>query len=410
MVLCFLWLLQSSEAADFNGPPVNKACSDQEELENLGAYSQECRTSFEILNLTNAATVLFSRVDPVVFTVLCSDDCSERHMEHIEECYPDLVGMYGGACLFNENEEMCFTALYNSLVTDFGWQDKVRAECYVNFTDFADNTPTEDCSAACKEGLQQLNDELGCCVNSIYNNSFPGEYLPFAEYSLWSNCGLESEAPGFCTTLDGPPVNKACSDQEELENLGAYSQECRTNYDVLNLANAATVLFSPVDPVVFTVLCSDDCSERHMEHIEECYPDLVGMYGGTCLFNENEEMCFTALYNSLVTDFGWQDKVRAECYVNFTDFADNTPTEDCSAACKEGLQQFNDELGCCVNSIYNNSFPGEYLPFAEYSLWSNCGLESEAPGFCTTDRDSASALSMGIYSIFAVVTLGTVIF
>ena len=124
------------------------------------------------------------------------------------------------------------------------------------------------------------------------------------------------------------------------------------------------------------------------------------------LYNMDGILCYTATYNSLMNfTTSWQSQVRDECFVNFTLYVDTTPTTTCSDDCQEGLRRFNDELGCCVNSVYNNSFLGKYGPFAEYSLWSNCGLEAESPGFCS----SASALSNGIYSLLIVIMLGAIV-
>lgn len=83
---------------------------------------------------------------------------------------------------------------------------------------------------------------------------------------------------------------------------------------------------------------------------------------------------------------------------------DAIPTETCSDGCSRGLQQASNELGCCVDAVYNNTFVSEYLPFAEYSLWSKCGVVT--PGVCS----SASALSMGVYVLTVTFILGTTLF
>ena len=135
------------------------------------------------------------------------------------------------------------------------------------------------------------------------------------------------------------------------------------------------------------------------------------LLSGTCLFNMNGTMCYTATFNSIASfTNSWQDRVRAECFVNFEfpqQFFAGTNTElvqNCSEGCREGLRQFNDELGCCLNEIYNNSFTSERLPFAGNELWSRCGVISESRGFCSS-AVVASALSTGIYALI-VITLG----
>ena len=141
-----------------------------------------------------------------------------------------------------------------------------------------------------------------------------------------------------------------------------------------------------------------------------CYSSTTGLAGlfdgGNCLFNEDRETCFAAISNSFLSpssNIQWPLRVTAECFTDFTMFVDTTPTENCTNGCRRGLQQARDELGCCMDAIYNNSFVREYLPFAEYSLWSNCGIET--PGVCS----SASALYMGIYLLLAIIVLKTIL-
>ena len=62
------------------------------------------------------------------------------------------------------------------------------------------------------------------------------------------------------------------------------------------------------------------------------------------------------------------------------------------------MEQARDELGCCLNSVYNNTYADDHLPFATYELWSKCGIEDTAPEFCSSATAVVtSALCVGIY-------------
>ena len=235
--------------------------------------------------------------------------------------------------------------------------------------------------------------------------------LVLAVFCLWLL--HSSEAVKLLGRQEIPPIHKNCTVQEELAYLSAHSQDCRTTFqEALDLTNVQTLLFRPADPSHYDMLCSDACFPSLIAHIEGCHganDGIVELFEGACHFNENNEMCYTATYNSLVprpNRTNWQPQVNAECYVNFTMFGENRLATTCSDGCRAGLRQVRDELGCCLNSIYNNSFVDEHLPFAEYSLWSNCGLQAEIPGFCSS---SASALFMGIYSIVTIIVLATLL-
>ena len=216
-----------------------------------------------------------------------------------------------------------------------------------------------------------------------------------------------------------PPLNRDCSDQEEENRLlDAFTPDCRNAFDAaLNLTNVLFFLGDLNDPRNVVTLCSDACLPSLLEYTEECFGTTDGLVElltrDICLFNMNGTMCYTATFNSLANfTNSWQARVRSECFVDFPfpqqPLAD-MDTEQfpiCSDSCRESLRQFNDELGCCVNSIYNNTFVGEHLPFAGNELWSRCGIISESPGFCSS-AVVASTLSTGIYSLIVIIALGT---
>lgn len=214
----FLWILSSTEtAAELiprqTSPPLINNCSAQEDQEFRLAFTQDCRDTYDqAVDLTNVSTILNRPVNPSHYVKLCSEPCLPSVLAHLRGCYgihDGLAALYEGACRFNQNGVMCYAATYNSLIMNPSWQVKVRAECFVNFTvEYSDPKLTESCSDSCKEGLRRVRNELGCCLNAIYNNSFVGEHLPFANYSLWSNCGLESESPGYCASAGVRPVGR----------------------------------------------------------------------------------------------------------------------------------------------------------------------------------------------------------
>lgn len=218
-----------------------------------------------------------------------------------------------------------------------------------------------------------------------------------------------SNAAKLSVRQDSPPLIKGCSTQEEQELRKAFEQECRETFDqATDFSNVETVLTRPANPSHIVKLCSEPCLPSVLAHLRGCYgahDGLAALYEDACLFNQNGTMCYTAVYNSLAVSLSWQVKARAECYVNFTMFNNTMLTETCSDSCRDSLRQVRSELGCCLNAIYNNSFVGEHLPFADYSLWSNCGLESETPGFCASD----GVQFVGAHMLFVIIAMGTII-
>ena len=223
---------------------------------------------------------------------------------------------------------------------------------------------------------------------------------------------LSSGAVKLLAQQASPPLDKVCANETEQNLLGAFSPECFAAFQILNFANVATTLrVSTLNLMDIRTICSEACLPTLTNYINACYSTTAGFADaferGVCLFNEDGELCYIAAINSFVnppTGTPWVPRVINNCFINYTLF-DATQTETCSDDCRGGLQQGSDELGCCFDAIYNSTFVSEYEPFAEYSLWSKCGLVPPA-GACS----AASALSMGIYLLIAVIILGTIVF
>ena len=88
-------------------------------------------------------------------------------------------------------------------------------------------------------------------------------------------------------------------------------------------------------------------------------------------------------------------------------FTTPVPASTCSDGCRDALRQVRAETGCCFNAIYNNSFVGEHLPFADYALWSLCGLQLELPGVCV--QQSAGVQMTGVFTLIVIAALGTAV-
>ena len=117
VVSCLL-LLQASEAVSVltrqASPPLNRDCSEQEEQNLLNAFPQDCRAAYNVLDFTNVQTIIskINVVDPMTFTMLCSEACSPRALDHLEGCYGTTSGLaqlFRAVCISNMNGTMCYT-------------------------------------------------------------------------------------------------------------------------------------------------------------------------------------------------------------------------------------------------------------------------------------------------------------
>jgi len=59
----------------------------------------------------------------------------------------------------------------------------------------------------------------------------------------------------------------------------------------------------------------------------------------------------------------------------------------CTEACRTAVVSFRENLGCCVNNLFNTSLYSSYA--TSYELWSMCGVETV--GVCGRESGQAPA-------------------
>ena len=203
------------------------------------------------------------------------------------------------------------------------------------------------CTTACRDLLASINEELGCCINTIYNNSNSIFNTPDSfRFSLWSRCGIQPvpKCPPSKIRVIPSHVDPTCdfnSFQDRIINL--------------------TCTKSFIQPIIAKLNASGDC-QRYGEAVLQA-----------CGVDKSKEWCSSAKNLANLTD----GIVAAQIA------CDNTTT--CSGKCKHTLQTFDQTSGCCINSVFNNSLAGIAAPSYDclsYKFWSECGVHT--PGICDT--------------------------
>ncbi len=178
--------------------------------------------------------------------------------------------------------------------------------------------------------------------------------------------------------------------EEEYEEWYAneYPLECQEQ-----MSNASSLF------VLFGVYCDPFCGGLYFEYLDECGGTgmlLSSFYTHLCVENENGVPCY--YYITSEEHYNSRPEVEEYCF----------PMNDtCSSECFFALEAMVVEMGCCINTLYNQSIPD---PVAQYALWESCDLT--APDYCASDEFSGSLClgnSLNILSI-ALVLLGGVIF
>lgn len=232
-------------------------------------------------------------------------------------------------------------------------------------------TSKTHCPSDCRNGLLKLKAQLGCCYQNVYNNtlyltellkrgllsssSFIGlENLNNPAINPWTLC--EVEPPQGCSrppfTLPPTPIMGQCDlyDQRAYLLTLANGAPCGNAIGIAfglphNNLNSTTLQAS------IDYLCTSECGNIYTNYLEGACKDKLGAesmkvyctptsgtaaVGSYCYFAANH-----ALHPSLLTTLMPCDS-----------YSDEIP---CSDECKNALLNVKSRIGCCYQTLYNNT-------------------------------------------------------
>ena len=171
-----------------------------------------------------------------------------------------------------------------------------------------------------------------------------------------------------------------CSQTEYIEwYYNNYPPKCRNRMENIQFEQERYLIY-----------CDKECGDPYLNFLQSCEEGegsetLAEYYRNLCYENSNGVQC--------VYYFLAHERLQPTYYVeNNCNTAFGNGNDNCSFDCFVALHQFKNELGCCVNNIYNHS-AGEHQ-VANFSLWSNCGVST--PGECSGERALSSSSSVTI--------------
>ena len=202
---------------------------------------------------------------------------------------------------------------------------------------------SENCSDECRDSLVALRNDLGCCINTIYNHSDSTYvfYRPVFTYSLWSNCGVEPALAGGCPGGKDYTFSpeRTCSYSElETEVLSLFCNQTSLS-DFKNAFGRES-----------------ECESYYLYFMDLCSVDADNNF---CLANNIAEDIAT--YISPIV---------------------HTCDTDCTPTCESNLQKLVMERDCCVHALHNSTL-GEVVQLNNYfdiNLLDYCDVVN--PGTC----------------------------
>ena len=285
----------------------------------------------------------------------------------------DLANVTVNQCASNEMGELCAAKIGGSI-------DSLVSALTNCSTEITPGSTT--CSSPCSTALQTLRNNVGCCINSVFNVTVEGgssiaaavaAFTPYFSSSLWEKCSVQTvgecpNVPSFTPGSRDPP----CTDVEAFQAAVAY-QCTQTNIQpVLDALNRKS------NCQFYTTILVNGCSQR-----------------------SNGDFCSVDAIANPATNL--LTAVSTNCGSFLT-------TQSCpGSSCTTAIEQFRDNSGCCVNNIYNSSViasAGGFLP-TSIALWNACGVSS--PGFCTSTLVGGSASTDKAFGVMLIAIAAAVI-
>ena len=333
---------------------------------------------------------------------VCRADCAGDFITFDELCpehLPNFSEFLRGICSVNSHSELCaFSVERND-------GSRVYKKCFVEINAF------EQCQFSCRNSLIHFMDDIGCCINTFYNDtqSILTNYLPTINSSvnplLWEACDVpypneclhDSLTPSPTPLIINHPIptqivpptfhppNLMCSETTILSS---------TCIDLLKAFKTPTGLQLIADDLKNTsYLCSNDCAGSYVNQCsgEAKNNDLITLLEIFCgQFTNN--YCgglISDIYHSLFQNISMCSQTT-------------TTTGTCSDECHTSLVVIDSVLGCCAYALAVDivtQYVG--IPLIDNVVWSLCGLQPPQqcpnPFQLITNTQSTDSSNQGIY-------------
>jgi hypothetical protein len=215
------------------------------------------------------------------------------------------------------------------------------------------------CPTPCHTLLEDFRSRLGCCINTLINNTRRGSSRAASvDYRVWNLCGVPlpaAECGNNPVTINPPDNVQQCTD-EQYFNM-KYTQ---------NLC-----LPERGQPYVDAIVLDSRCNQTLFFSAE--------YVTNLCSMDDSGTVCVLT-FRHMDPDLDL-DTLNSACA---------TSNVSCTSNCRDGINLAKTLRGCCINWVNFSISTPQAL---SYGVWKSCGVES--PGFCESPlslRGSATSI------------------
>ena len=313
-------------------------------------------------SLNRRQTVNQDRCSEALLEYQCTTGYGEELVSIATQCgNNDLARSFAEGCARNENNQYCRTAVRNA--------PGIPSSCTM---------VNESCPTSCSSYLRTIRSSLGCCINSLLNTTdSSSELRELFSNSLWSCCGVETVLGSCNNGLNFRPIfnSKVCTDDDFHQRLA--TAECTSPYSE-GIKNAFTR----------EGVCQDELLFKQ----------------DSCKVNSDGERCGAEARDDLVA----LSETGTAAVLSVLVTCDSATTRFCPSSCRNALQTFEKDLGCCANALYNNPNSPDRMLFTS-ALWNACDVDD--PGLCNSNTVviATSVTGSVAFAILAAASLISVI-
>ena len=230
-----------------------------------------------------------------------------------------------------------------------------------------DITPNSTCPSECRNGLLNLKAQIGCCYQNVYNNTvyltelFSAGLLTASEFialddlnnpagNPWTLCEVEPpnrcEQPPF--TLPPTPMQCSLPDQRAYLLTIPNGVACGNAIGIAYLPpkNDSKLLSDSVE-----YLCTNDCGGVYTNYQESVCNDELGAESVRVFCSPTSGTATVGPFCYYAAGEMLQPSLLASlspCY----NYCDEIP---CSDECRNALLEIKSRIGCCYQTVYNNT-------------------------------------------------------
>ena len=156
-------------------------CSLKQAQDIFVDYPEQCNSAFSDLRAEIKSGSKDQLIYQGLYRELCSQECLRQIRTFSQECVaPQITDSILHACEHNPvSGDFCLIGVYKNNGT------RAATKC-------KSAVATDQCSEKCRDSLTELREDLGCCVNALFNVTTYGlDKLHVADYKLWELCEVE---------------------------------------------------------------------------------------------------------------------------------------------------------------------------------------------------------------------------